>query len=134
MTHSKAPENETWWHSIAATIKCNIGCNTEIPTVNFIADDGAITYTMQDEYKAQIIAKVDQLGKSGWVVSIEQPEAPMTTQESENSQEHMVPKQFEALHRDKHQPPMNICTLEDREGALPKEGAVIPDTLLYYAH
>ncbi|KAG6843197.1 hypothetical protein H0H87_007019, partial [Tephrocybe sp. NHM501043] len=61
--HSKAPENETQWRSIAATIKCNIGRNTEIPTVNFIADNGAITYTMQDKYKAQIIVKWISQGK-----------------------------------------------------------------------
>ncbi|KAG6905707.1 hypothetical protein DXG01_001188 [Tephrocybe rancida] len=60
--------------------------------------------------------------------------APMTTQDYNNNQEHKVPEQFEALHGDEHQPPTNTCTLGDREGALPKDDTIIPDTLLYYAH
>ncbi|KAG6905708.1 hypothetical protein DXG01_001189 [Tephrocybe rancida] len=54
--NSKAPENETRWRSIAATIKRNVGHNVKIPSVNFIRDDGIATYTTKEEYNAQVIA------------------------------------------------------------------------------
>ncbi|KAG6863396.1 hypothetical protein C0991_006201, partial [Blastosporella zonata] len=51
----KAPENESRWRSVAATIKRNVGRTVEIPVVNFIEDSGLTTYT-KEEYDAQVIA------------------------------------------------------------------------------